>query len=368
MPTKRLPAQPNLDHLKAQAKDLLKSHATHAPEALQRLREFHPRFSSLDDAAIADAKLTLSDAQLALAREYGYTTWTSLKRVVDDTSGAAGVEKDKLHHERITDPLFRRAVELLDAGDHAGLDALVQQYPALVRQRVAFEGENYFRHPTLLEFAAENPIRHGSLPSNIVDMATLLLNHGAKDDAVALNATLGLVASGRVVRECGVQISLIDLLCGSGANPETAKSAALFHGEFDAVDALLRHGAKMDLPTATALGRLADAVCIFDASNDMDRHRSVALAAQHGRTDILKMLLDAGEDANRFNPVGAHSHSKPLHQAAYYGHEATVRLLLQYGATPDVRDILYQATPLEWARHAGQIAIVELIQAHVAKT
>src|SRR5271155_3733368 len=124
MPTKRLPAHPNLDHLKAQAKDLLKSHAAHAPQTLQRLREFHPRFSSLVNASIADAKLTLSDAQLALAREYGCTTWTSLKRVVDNTSSATGVEKDKLHHERIIDPLFRQAVELLDAGDRTGLDAL----------------------------------------------------------------------------------------------------------------------------------------------------------------------------------------------------------------------------------------------------
>jgi ankyrin repeat protein len=233
---------------------------------------------------------------------------------------------------------------------------------------MTFEGENYFRHPTLLEFTAENPVRHGSLPSNIVDMAALLLHHGAKDDAVALNATLELVASGRVVRECDVQIPLIDLLCGCGADPEAAKLAALFHGEFDAVHALLHHGAKMDLPTATALGCLADAVRTFEASSDIARHRAVALAAQHGRTDILQMLLDAGEDANRFNPVDAHSHSTPLHQAAYYGHEAIVRLLLQYGAKPDVRDILYQATPLQWARHAGQNAIAELIQAYVAKT
>lgn len=368
MPTKRLPAQPNLDHLKGQAKDLLKRHAARAPEALQRFREFHPRFSGLDDAAVADTKPTLSDAQLALAREYGYATWTALKRTVDDKSRAAGVGKEKPHHERIADPLFSRAVELLDAGDQAGLDTLVQQHPSLIRQRVAFEGENYFRHPTLLEFTAENPVRHGSLPSNIVDMAALLLRHGAKDDAVALNVTLELVASGRVVRECGVQLPLIDLLCGVGADPDGAVPAALVHGEFEAVNALLRHGAKMDLPTATALGRLMDAGRLLAASGKIERHRAVALAAQYGRTDILQLLLDAGENANGFNPVGAHSHSTPLHQAAYHGHEAAVRLLRHYGAATDVRDLIFQATPLEWAQHAGQVAIVELLRARVAKT
>jgi len=367
MPTKRLPIHPNLDHLRAQAKDLFKQHATRATEAFQRLREFHPRFSSLNDLVIADSKLTLSDAQLALAREYGYATWTSLKRRVDAVSGAVGIEKDRPHHERIADPLFYRAVESLDAGDRAGLDALLQQHPNLVRQRVTFEGENYFRHPSLLEFIAENPVRHGSLPSNVVDMAALLLGHGAKDDALALNATLELVASGRVVHECGVQIPLIDLLCGAGAEPNEAKLAALGHGEFDAVDALLRQGAKMDLPTAAAIGRSAEASRFLAASSDVERHRAVALAAQYGRTDILQMLLDAGEDPNRFNPIGMHSHSTPLHQAAYGGHEAAVRLLLQYGAAVEVRDILYQTTPLEWARHAGQKAIAELLLAHTAK-
>jgi hypothetical protein len=352
--------------LKAQAKDLLKHHAARTPEAFQRLREFHPRFSPLDDTAIANAKLTLSDAQLAVAREYGYITWTSLKRRVDETSSTADTETEKLHHERITDPLFARAVEFLDAGDQAGLDALLQEHPALARQRVTFEGENYFRHPTLLDFTAENPVRHGSVPSNIVEIAELLIHHGARKDTAALNSTLELVASGRVVRECGVQIPLIDLLCEAGADADAAKLPALGHGELDALNALLRNGAKMDLATAAAVGIGAEAGQLLATSSAVERHRAVALAAQYGRTEILRLLLEAGEDPNRFNPVGLHSHSTPLHQAACYGHEAAVRLLLQYGAAADARDILYKATPLEWARHRGQNPTSELLQNHAA--
>ncbi len=44
MPVRRLPANPNLNHLKYQAKDLLKSHAARDPAAAQTIREFHPRF------------------------------------------------------------------------------------------------------------------------------------------------------------------------------------------------------------------------------------------------------------------------------------------------------------------------------------
>ena len=72
---------------------------------------------------------------------------------------------------RPKDEVFRRAVELLDAGDPSGLGAHLKRHPHLAHQRVVFEGGNYFRNSTLLEFVAENPVRHGSLPANIVEIA-----------------------------------------------------------------------------------------------------------------------------------------------------------------------------------------------------
>jgi len=65
-------------------------------------------------------------------------------------------------------------------------------------------------------------------------------------------------------------------------------------------------------------------------------------------------LLDAGEDPNRFNPVGGHSHSTPLHQAAGNGHLEVVKLLVQRGAKLDVKDILFGGTPAGWANYAGK--------------
>jgi hypothetical protein len=44
MPVRVLPPKPNLDHLKYQAKDLLKQRAARMPEAAQTIREFHPRY------------------------------------------------------------------------------------------------------------------------------------------------------------------------------------------------------------------------------------------------------------------------------------------------------------------------------------
>ncbi len=353
MPVRRLPSNPNLDHLKYQARDLLKEHTARTPGVAQRVREFHPHFSKATDAEIFDARLSLSDAQLAIAREYGFTSWARLKAHIEKP--ALSDQLDLPHHERIEDPAFRRAVELLDAGDVAGLRAYLNQHPNLVRQHVAFEGGNYFRNPTLLEFVAENPVRRGTLPDNIVRVAKVILDAGIEQSA--LNETLMLVSTGSVPRECGMQLPLIDLLCDHGADPDSAIHATALHGELEAVNALIRRGARMDLPVAAALGRLDEARLLLPGASSEDRHLALTVAADFGHVEIVRLLLDAGEDPNRYNPVGGHSHTTPLHQAAGGGHDEVVRLLVERGARLDLKDILWQATPADWARHAGRTEI-----------
>src|SRR5579862_3029732 len=361
MPVKSLPPDPNLDHLKYQAKDLLKAHRSHDRQAAQRIREFHPRFTRQTDAAIFAALLRLSDAQLTIARESGFASWARLKQHVETKASRESLHLP--HHQRIEDATFRRAVDLLDHGDAGGLRSHLSEHPGLVDRHALFEGGNYFRNPTLLEFIAENPIRHGTLPANIVAIAKVILDAGAKRNPSAMNETLGLVCSGRVPRECQVQIALIDLLCDHGANPNSAIPAALAHGEFEAVNALIRRGVLVDLTVAAGTGRLEDARRLLADSAAEDRHRALALASQFGHTEIVRLLLDAGEDMNRYNPAGFHSHSTPLHQAAFAGHEDVVRLLVERGARLDVKDTLWQGTPAGWAQHAGRTAIAEYLSA-----
>src|SRR5580704_7330022 len=64
-----LPARPSLDHLRREARDLLRAAQSGDPAAAGRIR------------AVSDA-LTLASAQLALAREYGYASWARLKTEV----------------------------------------------------------------------------------------------------------------------------------------------------------------------------------------------------------------------------------------------------------------------------------------------
>jgi ankyrin repeat protein len=83
------------------------------------------------------------------------------------------------------------------------------------------------------------------------------------------------------------------------------------------------------------------------------RHCALSLAAQQGHAEIVRLLLDAGEDPNRYNPASNHPHTTPLHQAVLGGHEAVVRLLVERGARLDIRDTIWQSTPLGWAVHGG---------------
>lgn len=350
MPTRTLPPNPNLDHLKHQAKDLLKDHAAGDRAVAQRIREFHPRFRETTDAEIFKAHLSLSDAQFAVAREYGFPSWARLKRRIERPSAVDDVSLP--HHERIEDPVFRRAVDLADAGGVEALRAHLAQHPQVVNQQTTFEGGNYFRNPTLLEFMAENPIRHRKLSKNIIEVMKVILDTGA--NISAREETLGLVCSGCVPRECGVQTAQIDLLCDYGASPDSAMETALAHGEFEAAHALLRRGARVTLPVAAALGRVEDAGRLLPESVGHQRHKALALASQFGHLEIVRLLLDSGEDPNRYSPIGLHSHSTPLHQAAAGGHSEVVRLLVERGAKPNIKDTLWQATAADWAKHEGK--------------
>jgi peptide-methionine (S)-S-oxide reductase len=234
-----------------------------------------------------------------------------------------------------------------------GLRSFLADHPGLVCERALFEGTNYFRNPTLLQFVAENRIRCGKLPKNIVELAQVILDVGAREARNELDETLGLVCSGRISREFGAQIPLIGLLYGAGANPDAALEPALAHGEFEAVEELVRRGARMSLPVAAATRRSDDARRTLGGSDAGERHRALALAAQFGHVEILRLLLDAGEEPSRYNPVGFHSHSTPLHQAALAGHFEAVRLLVERGARLELRDMRYQGTPAGWASHAG---------------
>ena len=91
-------------------------------------------------------------------------------------------------------------------------------------------------------------------------------------------------------------------------------------------------------------------------------------AAAAGHADVVRLLLDAGEDPSRYNPDGYHAHSTPLHQAVWSDHADVVRLLVERGARLDIQDTVYHGTPLGWAIHGGRTAIAEYLRNRGAPT
>lgn len=73
---KSLPVQVSFVQLKHQAKDLLRELRAGGQEASVRFRDHHTRATKRSEA-------TLSDAQLVIAREYGFASWPKLKQHVE---------------------------------------------------------------------------------------------------------------------------------------------------------------------------------------------------------------------------------------------------------------------------------------------
>ena len=83
MPTVRLPDDPSLEQLKNQAKTLQRFVRAGVPEALEQVREFHPRLTSIAAESREAGSFSRSDAQLVVARRHGFSSWPKLRAHVD---------------------------------------------------------------------------------------------------------------------------------------------------------------------------------------------------------------------------------------------------------------------------------------------
>ena len=182
MPTRTLPLRPNLAQLKLQANELHQQHRQGAAAAAARIAAHHPRFKGVAETAVLDQDFVLADAQLVVAREYGFDSWPRLKHAVEISETLAQFQPH---------PQFDAALAAMDAGDAAELSRLVAAYPDLVRARTNLEPPyHYFTGATLLHHVAGNPDRgqvgrntRPPLPANSADIAQVLLDAGADVNA-----------------------------------------------------------------------------------------------------------------------------------------------------------------------------------------
>jgi hypothetical protein len=78
-----LPNRLNLDHLKKQAKELIRLYRARDAAAMARFRSTLPATAGLSNEDLSTRGLRLHDAQSCLAREHGFASWPDLKRYVE---------------------------------------------------------------------------------------------------------------------------------------------------------------------------------------------------------------------------------------------------------------------------------------------
>jgi len=194
------------------------------------------------------------------------------------------------------------------------------------------------------------------LPGNILAITGLLIEKAkeyASDSFQSqIDYTLELVATGRIPRDCGVQVSLMDMLLDAGAKPGTALGA-LAHGNIEAAEHLLSKGAELTLATAAGLGREDDTRRLLRHAAAQELNLALVVAAFSGNTGIMQLLIDAGANVNGYpnTESGFHTHATALHQAVNAVSLEAVRILVSAGADLHARDNIYDGTPLEWAMH-----------------
>ena len=253
----------------------------------------------------------------------------------------------------INDPLFREAVEAIDAGNINELKRLLDQYPRLASQRLDVPREGYFQRPYLLWFVADNPIRHEELPANIVEIARLIMNkvHERAPDTFLqqISYACGLASTGSIPKKCGVQIELIDLFLDAGVKPGSGVGE-LAHGNPEAAEHLIKRGAELTLPTAVGLGWQDEIARLAQTATNSEMQVALLVAAFFGKAETISFLIEKGIDVNAVpdNFHGFHSHASALHQAVFSGLLESVKLLVEAGATL-ATDRVYNATPLDWA-------------------
>ena len=273
--------------------------------------------------------------------------------------------------------LFRKAVDAIDAGDADRLEKVLNAHPQLVRERLHSPGswlrdqiggalDSFFRDPYLLWFVSEDAVRNNFLPANIALISGIIIQKIKSEKASSLQEqldyTLKLVAWSSVARQCKVQIELMNLLINEGAAIDGISNDALVNGNFDAAEYLLSRGANPSLATSLCLQRWEEADELAKSASPEQKQFCLILAALNGNSKAVARVIGYGQvDVNKPSEQ-LYSHATALHHAVWSGSMETVKVLVEAGANPDIKDTIYEGTPLGWAEYGNKDEIAAYLK------
>jgi len=315
---RQLPPSPSLEQLRKQAKSLLKRHRAAESEALTRIRENHPHWRNLREEQTAAAPFALADAQLVIASEYGFPSWSRLQshvRTLEDATSTA-----------------EAIASLRDAagkGDLARLNALLDAHPNLIDERGG-EGVRTALHQAvfgnseaavrlLLERGADPNVRcegdnayplHFAVEKHRLPIVRLLVEHGADTIGEGDYHELGVIGWATAWDYIQPNPEIVAYLLAHGARHNIFSAVAM--GEADVIRELVArtpndlerrmNGMRMrpmPLHLAVMKNQPAALTTLLDLganteSVDEARFSALDLAAFNGRHDLAQMLLERG--------------------------------------------------------------------------
>ena len=313
----QLPSRPDLEQARRQAKELLRAARSGDVESAARI------------AAVSDRQ-TLAAAQLALAREHGFPSWSQLKREIE-----------------------RR--EILDDRDVGRLAALLADDPKLAtapmrRWRDHRGGPSPLGYTAMLRYDTAGGVWRDVPGTGPV--ARLLLGAGAPVDGEPDDSETPLITAAsygdadvaRTLIEAGADLEARAADDAGGVPGGTALLHAAVFGMTDVVDVLVAAGAQVHgIEEAAAAGDIAD---WLDEAPAEARLRALVMASDHQRLDVIDQLIAAGTPVDGTDPAFG---GQPLRTAAGNGRPASVRRLLAHGADPSLPDDDGR-TPLDLSR------------------
>lgn len=374
----RLPSNPSIDHLRDEARRLQRAN-----------------------------RIPLHEAQLTVARSYGFSSWPRLVHYLRDAAGLSidpgALDENTLdtadrfcslaslrYNETDAPPRWDAAAALLKSDDnlvdaHIWAAASATDSAAVARHltnrpALANTGGGPFGWAPLM-YLCYSRVPLGRSADDVLATATLLLDAGADPNAgylwcgmstpfTVLTGVFGEGEQGpRRQPRHPFAPDLATLLLARGAHPVDQQTLynRMFRADDSHLELLFAHGLADAGPSPWEL-RLGEAM----ETREQLWQRQISWAAEHGFTDRLDLLARHGidvsgadvvipvfpDDPNAFDDEGATA----LHQAAWSGDLELIRRLLDAGADATITDRRFGSTALDWAEHAYQTEAADLLR------
>jgi ankyrin repeat protein len=360
-----LPAKPSIDHLRRQARDLLRAAQAGDTAAIGRIR------------AVSDT-LTLASAQLAVAREYGFASWTRLKDEVIARTADLAQQAQAFCEASIRD-WTGRAARMLEAtpeiagysyatavilGDADRVRTEIGRDPGLATRPDARSGWTPLHAASASRWHRLDPSRAGGL----LAVARILLDAGADPNG----STGGQGGHGGwTPLRCAVAGAanplITRLLLERGAVPgdHDLYLAAFGDDNRECLQLLLAHTAdvpqiaRMALAAPISTNYTEGVRLLLEAGADPGRYAddadspapAVYAAVRAGcSAELTGLLLAHGANPHTPGPDGR----SPYTLATVQGRTDLAMLLRQYGAADDTTDT---DRFLAACQHADQAAV-----------